>query len=639
MIGDFLTYLHAAPGRLPRFLALSAGLLIQIAAVGALLWLPASWARTARASLVRSARDAWGDSLAALRAEPTAAMWAVFGMTVVGLVVRAHYLSVPMRGDESNTYFGYVSKSWWTAISAYPVPNNHVLNSALEKLAITVFGVSPWSLRLPAFIAGVAIIPAAYWCARAQFSTNAALIGSALVTASAPLVTYSVNGRGYTLLYLAFLLSVPIGAYALRHRNIVAWCAFAIVSAIGFFAIPVMLYPFGATVLWFAASACVDERGADRRTALIMLVAAGIGTVALTLDCYAPVAIARGYRALTSNADVAPQPWSHVWPALPAFLNVYLADMIDGLPRVVFWIVGFGLLGGLIMNARVSRWRVPLLIPALIWTALLFAFMHRISYTRIYIYLAIIALLTAGAGLAGWIRWRVRWASIGSLAAAIGLTAAFIRSPAMMHSLDYTDAPAIASLLRGQLRSGDAITTFWWINNGLRFYMLREGVDTVPLDIPPQMARRLVVITPRAGVPVLDSLLLAQAIDSADFRAVSDPVIFPGSAMYVLDRSPSSSAAACESRPLVVDLTIDSRYYLDRVPLDSAALADWIQSSLPRFDRKFRTLYVRAPNDMRAAHDVAWITAAAASRDAHVLRDDGAGCPESTMTTPLRSVR
>lgn len=110
-------------------------------------------------------------------------------MTVVGLVVRAHYLSVPMRGDESNTYFGYVSKSWWTAISAYPVPNNHVLNSFLAKIAITVFGVNAWSLRFPAFLAGVAIVPAAYWCARAQFPTNAALVATALVTASAPLVT------------------------------------------------------------------------------------------------------------------------------------------------------------------------------------------------------------------------------------------------------------------------------------------------------------------------------------------------------------------------------------------------------------------------------------------------------------------
>jgi hypothetical protein len=624
MIAEFLTYLRAAPTRLAWFLALSTALLIQTAAIGVLVWSGASWARATRASLGRSARVAWTDARVALRAEPAAALWAVLGMTVIGLVVRAHYLSVPMRGDESNTYFGYISKSWWTAISAYPVPNNHVLNSVLAKAAITVFGVSPWALRVPAFIAGVALIPAAYLCARAQYSVNAALIGTALVTASAPLITYSVNGRGYTLVCLTFLLSIAIGAYALRHGNIVAWCAFAIVNAIGFFAIPVMFFPFGGTMLWLAASAGLEERGADRRMALIMLVAAGIGTLVLALDFYIPVGVSRGYRQLVANGDVAPHAWPYFWSALPAFLKLYLDDMIDGLPRIVTWIVGLGLLGGLIMNARVSRWRVPLLIPSLIWAALVFVLMHRISYTRIYIYLAIIAFLTAGAGLTGWFRWRVRWTSAGSLAAAVVLTVAFVRSPAMADSLDeFNDAPAIATLFRGTLRPGDAIIWPWWINNGLRFYMLRAGADTVPLDTPPETARRLVIITRYAGRAGLDSLLDAQGVDTSSLSAPAEPVIFPASAVYVMTRRtlPAVSATACQA-PFLLDLTIDSGYYLNHWPHDSAGLSRWIATDLPQFAPARRNVVIRVSGDARA-RDVTWIVAAADAQGGHVFRDEG----------------
>jgi Dolichyl-phosphate-mannose-protein mannosyltransferase len=625
MIAEFLTYLRSAPTRLAWFLVLSAALLIQTAAIGVLLWSGASWARATRASLGRSARLAWADARAALRAEPAAALWAVFGMTVVGLVVRAPYLSVPMRGDESNTYFGYISKSWWTAISAYPVPNNHVLNSVLAKVAITVLGVSPWSLRLPAFIAGVVLIPAAYWCARAQYSVNAALIGTTLVTASAPLITYSVNGRGYTLLCLTFLLSVAIAGYALRRRNIAAWCAFAVVNAIGFFAIPIMFFPFGGTMIWLAASAGLDERGADRRMALIMLAAAGIGTLVLTLDFYIPVAISRGYRQLLTNGDIVPQPWPYFWSALPAFLKLYLDDMIDGLPRVVAWIVGLGTIGGLIMNARVSRWRVPLLIPALMWAVLVFVIMHRISYTRIYIYLAIIAFLTAGAGLAGWSRWRVGRTGIASIAAAIVLAAAFVRSPAMADSFDeFNDAPGIATLFRGMLRPGDAIVWPWWINNGLRFYMLRAGADTVPLDVPPETAQRLVVITRHPGLTGLDSLLDAQGVDTSTLSAPSQPVIFPASAVYVMARRtlPVVSATACRGQPLLLDLTTDSGYSLNHWPHDSAGLSRWITTYLPQFPPTRRQLVIRVSVNTRA-RDVAWIAAAAEAQGAHVFSDDG----------------
>lgn len=126
------------------------------------------------------------------------------------------------------------------------------------------------------------VIPATYLAARARYSVGAALAATALVTTTAPLIIYSVNARGYTLLCLAFLLSIAIGAYALRTGNVVAWAAYVVVNVMGFFAIPIMLYPFGATTLWLAVSA---RRSRD----LVAIALAGMGTLLLTADCYAGV--------------------------------------------------------------------------------------------------------------------------------------------------------------------------------------------------------------------------------------------------------------------------------------------------------------------------------------------------------------
>jgi hypothetical protein len=541
VITSLSTYLQAAPHRLIWFLALSCGFLIQAVAIAAMLLLPARWALTVRGSLAGAVRTARSDGLAAFRAEPRIAKLAVVAMTLIGLGVRAFYLSCPMRGDESNSYFGYIRQSWWTAISAYPVPNNHVLNSVLAKVAITAFGPTPWALRLPAFIAGVALIPATYLFARAQFSVAAALVGTAFVTASSPLIVYSVNARGYSMVCLAFVLSVAIGAYAVRRSNAAAWCAFAVVSAAGFFAVPVMLYPFGATVLWLAVCSWLDETGPRRRDTILSIAAATIGTLILVADCYAPVAIGRGYGALTHNGDVLPQPWSVFWSGMPQFLVQYLREMTLGTPRLVAWIVGAAIVAALIGNHRLSRWRVPLLIPTLLWSALLIVAMHRVPYARIYQYVALVALVTAGAGIAGWPRVSVRWSSAGSLVLVVGLTIAFVRSPAMAYSLEFTDAPAIAVSLRPLLRPGDGIITPWWINNGLRYYLLRSGVDTVPLNTRPAAARRLIVITPRAGVTVLDSLLVANGVNPTSVDSPSPPMVFPESAVYLVETRSQSS--------------------------------------------------------------------------------------------------
>src|ERR1043166_4190289 len=56
-------------------------------------------------------------------------------LTLLGAALRAMYLAQPMRYDESVTYLDYASQPWATALGSYTYPNNHVLHTALVKVA------------------------------------------------------------------------------------------------------------------------------------------------------------------------------------------------------------------------------------------------------------------------------------------------------------------------------------------------------------------------------------------------------------------------------------------------------------------------------------------------------------------------
>ena len=141
---------------------------------------------------------------------------------LIGTLSRAFYLRQPMRYDESVTYLYFASQSWASVISSYTYPNNHVFHTLLVKACVALLGNDPWVLRLRAFVAGVAMIPATYSVGRRLFGSAAAYIGTALVSASGALAFYSANARGYTIICLATLVLADL-LLRLRERPSLAF--------------------------------------------------------------------------------------------------------------------------------------------------------------------------------------------------------------------------------------------------------------------------------------------------------------------------------------------------------------------------------------------------------------------------------
>src|SRR5204863_5259896 len=122
-------------------------------------------------------------------------------------------------------------------------PNNHVFYSLLAKTTSSLAAWQPWALRLPAAVAGIAIIPLTWAVGRRYADRETALLGAALAGASTPLILYSTNARGYSLVVVLFLCLL---LYADRLRDtptIRGYGVFAMLSALGLYTIPVMFYP------------------------------------------------------------------------------------------------------------------------------------------------------------------------------------------------------------------------------------------------------------------------------------------------------------------------------------------------------------------------------------------------------------
>lgn len=107
---------------------------------------------------------------AAIRAPELLPLFFIVGL---GLVVRMWLLNQPMRHDETQSFLDYASQPLVRALTIYSAPNNHLFHTLLVHL--TTFGgrlYVEWLIRLPAFLAGTAVIFATYVVGRKLFNAK-----------------------------------------------------------------------------------------------------------------------------------------------------------------------------------------------------------------------------------------------------------------------------------------------------------------------------------------------------------------------------------------------------------------------------------------------------------------------------------
>ncbi|MDX2162303.1 MAG: glycosyltransferase family 39 protein [bacterium] len=396
-------------------------------------------------------------------------------LIVIAAFFRVIALDQPMRYDESLTYLRYAAQPFDVALSQYDEPNNHLFHTLLVGVATRIMGESPAAIRLPAFIAGLLIIPALYIVAAGFYGERAALMAAALAAVSLSLIEFSVNARGYTLITLAFIILLGLAKRLQTDDRTGLWAAYAVTSALGLYSIPVFVYPLGAVSLWLLVTLYRQgERRALRLLKLFITLSAG---AALTLVLYLPVIVTEGVSALTGNQFVTQLPANVFYQSIGQIVNEVWTFINRGYEGLISIILAGGVLIYLIFSRRIDAKRLSPVLPTLAWLAVVLFFQRVIPFDRTWIFLIPLYLMIAAAGITFVIRDRV-WVTILSIAVIVVVGAAGINAGTVRTSplTGYApDARTLAAYASANLRETDRLLAPVPYDEPIRFYMRLNG--------------------------------------------------------------------------------------------------------------------------------------------------------------------
>ncbi len=317
---------------------------------------------------------------------------------LVGGLLRLSYMDLPARYDEAVTFLRFVLQPLGYSLSHYPLPNNHLFYTLQARSMYLLFDDGLWVVRTPAFIAGVLIIPFTYLLIRRLYNVNAALLAAAAVAVSPSLAAYSANARGYSLVVLLGLWLFIICARILRVPRKADWTALVIVSALGMYTIPVMLYPIGCAFTWLVLSIFLG--GAQRPVGplLVRVALSGLACLVLTLLLYLPVFMVSGVDAVTSNTFVRSLDYASLASTIAERGLAAWRLFNSGYPGILqLFILGcFGL--SLIRHSRLSGYKLNPVLTTLLWIAL-FTLLRRVfGFDRVWLFLLPLYLGMAASG-------------------------------------------------------------------------------------------------------------------------------------------------------------------------------------------------------------------------------------------------
>ncbi|MFZ5822020.1 MAG: glycosyltransferase family 39 protein [Chloroflexota bacterium] len=443
------------------------------------------------------------------KSQPNLDRIAMLGIALLAILPRLADLNASISHDEAYTYNAFASGSLWTTISDYHLPNNHILLSVLINITTKLVGNQPWALRIPSLLAGVTMIPVAYLLARRLYGRETAILAAGMVAVFPKLVEYSSAARGYILLELISLALLGLADYARTKENRFAWTLLAVFSALGFFTIPIMLFPFGAIFLWLFLSALVADVGDAYRSRFGFLKYwfwSGMGAAALTLVLYAPVLL-KDAGLLLGNRFVRALDWNgYPFIILERLLDTW-GQWTANLPEWLALVGVIGLASSLVLHWWIARHKVPAQVAFALWIMVVLAVKRPNAEPKVWSFLIAFLLIWAAAGIVELLKKlpflaRATTFSKTLLALVLGLLAvnnALIAPTIPQKWNDKGGLEIAVEYLDSHLQEGDLVIV--GVTYAPQFYYLFD-INDIPIDYirhdgPYQ--RAFIVISPRAG--------------------------------------------------------------------------------------------------------------------------------------------
>lgn len=162
------------------------------------------------------------------------------GILLVAAVARVYQLDQQLWLDEIMMHDRYMNTGFDKILTTFDF-NNHLLYCILAKLSVLGLGDSPWVLRLPAALFGIASVGALFVFAAHTLGTREAVLSSALLSLSYHHIWFSQNARGYTGALFFTLASSYFLLRAFEDPRRRFWIAYAVCIALGIYTTDLMV--------------------------------------------------------------------------------------------------------------------------------------------------------------------------------------------------------------------------------------------------------------------------------------------------------------------------------------------------------------------------------------------------------------
>jgi hypothetical protein len=433
----------------------------------------------------------------------------LLGTMFLAVVLRLANLNTPLGHDEAYMYNAFASRSFWHMVTNYHLPNNHVLLSILIKLATTLLGNHVWTLRFPTILAGVLMVPAAYFFAKRFYSQETAVLSSTLVAIFPILVQYSVLARGYIIIGLITLLLFIVGDYVRTKTNRFACLLIAVLSGLGFYTIPIMLFPFGALYIWLFVSWVVGDTPAyaPKLNFLKYWLGSGISAALVTIILYMPIIIYSS-ADFFGNGFIAPLKWDIFPITIWTRLRNTWTDWTMSIPP---WIVLLGVLGflaALIFHKRFSGGKFPPQLAFILWIATLLFARRPDMLPRFWLFLAAPLLVWSAAGLIESLRripvkfgksWNPAQVFVGIIFTFV-LAQSLLSIPTLSTQLGQKDELESAVLyLKDHVDQSDLVTAGTARLPALRYYFNYYGIPSGYIRQSGKFQRAFIIVDRQKG--------------------------------------------------------------------------------------------------------------------------------------------
>jgi hypothetical protein len=292
------------------------------------------------------------------------------------------------------------------------VPNNHVFHTILVHFSYQLFGAAPWSIRLPVLIAGLLLILAVYYLGKALCNRSTGLLAAALTGFVPILVIKSVSARGYILVSLFTILSLLAGSYAVRHKNLFAWFCLSLFVALGFYSVPVMLFPALVIFVWLCLIGLRKNYGLDYQSTGAWWkywFFSGFFAGVFTVIFYSPILRVNGVANFFHGATVVdPEPMMNFLSGMPGFMGDILGEWNLSLATPWLILLAAGIILSIILGRQASKQAFLLPVAAIIGVGLLLLIQRPRPQARIWLWLVPILILWSSAGFIGSIQFIFR---------------------------------------------------------------------------------------------------------------------------------------------------------------------------------------------------------------------------------------